>query len=138
MQKFNFQIESLNLDKAGEISSFLKKQLININLNKTLIKKICIATYEAEINVVIHSLGGYCNIELCQEYLMINFIDKGPGIKNIVWAMEKGNSTANDYAINNGFGAGMGLPNIKANCDYFEINSSQDGTNIKLTYYMEL
>ena len=137
MQNYKFQIDPLNLEKAGEVSSFLKKYLININLNKTLIKKICIATYEAEINVVIHSYGGHCIIDISNGVLKISFIDKGPGIENICWAMQKGNSTANEYAINNGFGAGMGLPNIKANCDDFQINSSPLGTSLVLTYFLE-
>lgn len=137
MEKYNFNIQPLNFEKAGEISSFLKKYLSNYNVNRNLIKKICIAAYEAEINVVIHSYGGYCNIEFEDDNLLINFVDSGPGIENIQWAMEKGNSTASQYARENGFGAGMGLPNMKMNCDDFCIESNINGTNIKLKYKLE-
>lgn len=139
MPKFNqtFNIRPLNFEKAGEISSFLKKHLLNYHVNKNLIKQICIAAYEAEINVVIHSYGGYCNIEINDDILSINFIDSGPGIENIQWAMEKGNSTASQYARDNGFGAGMGLPNMKMNCDDFHIESNKNGTNIQLKYKLE-
>ena len=77
-------------------------------------------------------------IDINQNILKITFVDNGPGIGNIEWAMEKGNSTASQHAINNGFGAGMGLPNIKLNCDDFTINSSPRGTVLSLTYNLEL
>jgi anti-sigma regulatory factor (Ser/Thr protein kinase) len=135
---FVFQIEPYNFEKAGQISSFVKKSLLNKNVDKLIIKRVSIATYEAEINVVIHSSGGYGTVSFCDSFLEIEFIDEGPGIDDIEEAMTRGFSTASHHAMENGFGAGMGLPNIKSASDEFSLVSSPEGTRLKIGFGLEL
>jgi len=133
----NFSILPMNLDQAGYISSTVKHILINKGIKKSMIRRASIAIYEAEINVVIHSFGGSCNLECIDDELKLVFIDNGPGIKNIEEAMREGFSTANEVARQNGFGAGMGLPNIRNSSDYFNISSSEKGTVLTIKFNLE-
>ncbi len=131
---YTFEILPMNLEQAGYISSFVKKLLVDTHISKMVIRRVSIATYEAEINVVIHSYGGKCVIDYNQKQLKIVFSDTGPGIKNIELAMAEGFSTASTYARENGFGAGMGLPNIRNSCDKFDIQSSDKGTILTIIF----
>jgi len=124
----------MNLEQAGYISSFIKKLLVDNKISKMVIRRVSIATYEAEINVVIHSYGGKCVVDYNEKQLKIVFSDTGPGIKNIESAMTEGFSTASTYARENGFGAGMGLPNIRNSCDEFDIQSSDKGTIVTIIF----
>lgn len=132
--KETFDILPMNLEKAGYISSYIKRLLVSDGIDKMVIRRVSIATYEAEINVVIHSYGGVCELEYDNYRLKIIFKDKGPGINNIDVAMEEGFSTASSFARENGFGAGMGLPNIKKACDEFDITSSPEGTIVTIIF----
>ena len=136
MEVNRIDILPMNLDSAGSISSLIKRTLINLRVDKSVIRRVSIATYEAEINVVIHSNGGYCDFGIDNNKFLIVFQDTGPGIKNIDQAMQEGFSTACQKARDNGFGAGMGLPNIKRSSDEFNITSSEDGTTLKLVFYL--
>ena len=107
-----FLIEAMDLDNAGNASSTIKKILIEEGISKQIIKRVSIAVYEAEINVVIHSYGGTCTYFIDDQKIRIIFEDTGPGIVDIEQALEPGFSTANNQAIYYGFGAGMGLMNI--------------------------
>ncbi len=132
----DFDIEKLNLEQAGCVSSTLKHALTTVGIDKKIIRRIAIATYEAEINIVFHSYGGRCHVELDQDWLTIEFNDCGPGIANLQKAMTEGYSTASDVARENGFGAGMGLPNIKNACDELYIQTNQHGTQVLMKFAM--
>mgnify|MGYP000867909565 FL=1 len=131
----DFNIERGNFLTAGNASSKIKKILQSIGLDNSLIRKISIATYEAEINLVIHSLGGCIKAYIDKNKVTINVEDIGPGIKDIDLAMTEGYSTATNEIREMGFGAGMGLPNIKRCSDKFKINSTMGvGTKIVMVF----
>lgn len=129
-----FAISCNCLEEAGIVSSTIKKALKNRDISKRIIRRVAIASYEAEINVVIHSHGGKAIVVLDKDYLEITFSDNGPGIECLESALTQGFSTASRYARENGFGAGMGLPNIKAASDDFDIQSSPEGTILKIGF----
>lgn len=128
-------IKRMNLEDAGYISSYVKNKLVNLNIDKTIIRRVVVATYEAEINVTIHSFGGECDFEIYNDHIYVVFKDTGPGIEDIEQAMVAGYSTASKDAISYGFGAGMGLLNIKNACDEFRISSSKEGTIVEIIIY---
>lgn len=128
-------IKRMNLEDAGYISSYVKNKLVNLNIDKTIIRRVVVATYEAEINVTIHSYGGDCDFEIYNDHIYVIFKDTGPGIEDIEQAMVAGYSTASKDAISYGFGAGMGLLNIKNACDEFKISSSKEGTIVEIIIY---
>lgn len=132
--KKEYQIIANNFELAGRASSDIKKTLKSLEYSKATIKRICAASYESEINVVIHSVGGYMTFEIINDYVELNIYDDGPGIFDIKLAMTEGYSTANRQANTNGFGAGMGLANMKRLSDVMEINSDQFGTHIRLIF----
>lgn len=127
-----YEIEAMDLENAGTVSSIIKKTLISEGIEKAIIKRVSIAVYEAEINVVIHSYGGFCNYVIDDEKIKVTFKDTGPGIPDIEQAIQPGFSTANSQAIYYGFGAGMGLMNIKNASDEFNISSSSQGTTLEI------
>ncbi|KYH34331.1 serine/threonine-protein kinase RsbT [Clostridium tepidiprofundi DSM 19306] len=136
--KLHYDVVSGDYLKAGESSSNIKKALMQLGIKSDIIKRVCVACYEAEINVVIHSYGGCIDVTIYEEEIEIVVSDEGPGIEDIDLAMTEGYSTAPETARDMGFGAGMGLPNIKKNCDVFEIKSSVGkGTEIKMIIYFE-
>ncbi len=119
---------------AGEASARIKRKLKQIGIDPMLIRKIAIASYEAEINMIIHSLGGVMSIEMDESNITIMCKDTGPGIPDIDLAMKEGYSTASQDIREMGFGAGMGLPNINKNSDDMSIVSSPEGTTIKMSF----
>lgn len=132
-----YQIIAKNYDLAGRASSDIKRTLVALDIPKPLIKRVCAASYEAEINTVIHSFGGYATFLLDDEKIVLEFYDDGPGIHDIDLAMTEGYSTATEIDHKNGFGAGMGLPNIKRTSDHLEIHSSIDGTHMIIIFFLE-
>lgn len=138
IQHDRFVIEANDLENAGYVSSYIKKMLQAHGVTKPIIKRVAIATYEAEINVVIHSYGGECRCSLHHNRIHVVFIDRGPGIIDVNRAMIEGYSTASSQAINYGFGAGMGLSNIKKASDEFKLESSPQGTNLDIVIYLEI
>lgn len=118
-----FKVSNEDFSSAGIASSKIKKVLRQIGIESGIIRRISIATYEAEINVAIHSLGGKIAIYIKPEKIEIFVEDIGPGIENVDQAMEKGYSTATKEIRELGFGAGMGLPNMKRCSDEFYIES---------------
>lgn len=134
--KFEFDVISEDYINAGKVSSEIKKYLHQIGIDNKLIRRIAISSYEAEINLVIHSMGGKLLLEIRGSEITLISSDIGPGISDIDKAMIPGFSTANDKAREMGFGAGMGLPNIKKNSDDFFIQSSSNGTYIKMSYHI--
>ena len=137
METYKYQIIAKDMDNAGSISSAIKKILKDKGIDRTIIRRVAIASYEAEINVAIHSLGGYCDIIIDDDSLKMNFIDYGPGIPDVESAMKKGWSTASKTAHELGFGAGMGLPNIKDAGDKFTLTTSPDGTNVEIFFNLK-
>lgn len=139
MEPYNrlFEIERNDIGNAGTVASLTKRELKKRGFSREFVKTITIGVYEAEINVVIHSYGGTVNVEINDEFIEIEFKDRGPGIENIDNAMTEGFSTASKYAIENGFGAGMGLPNIKAVSDEMSLESSPEGTTLIIKFYVK-
>jgi len=131
-----YQIIAKNYELAGRASSDIKKTLKNMDIDKMLMKRICSASYEAEINIVIHSYGGFAVFQIDEEKVVLDFIDDGPGIDNIDLAMMEGFSTATELDHSNGFGAGMGLPNIKNIADEMDLRSDKFGTHLKIIFYL--
>lgn len=129
-----FVIQRNDIDNAGTVASLTKRELKNRGFSRDFIKKVTIGVYEAEINVVIHSYGGTALLDITDDFVEITFKDTGPGIENIDDAMKAGFSTASPYAIQNGFGAGMGLPNIKAVSSEIDLTSSKSGTLLRMRF----
>jgi serine/threonine-protein kinase RsbT len=137
MVKKEYQIIAKNFELAGRASSEIKRILKTKSISKTLLKRICAASYEAEINVVIHSVGGYMTFDFYDDdYAEINVYDDGPGILDVNLAMTEGYSTATEIDHINGFGAGMGLANIKKMSDVLEIHSDPLGTHLRILFFM--
>lgn len=133
--RMTFHVEKDDYENAGQVSSTIKRTLKQIGINAKLLRNIAIACYEAEINLVIHSHGGDVTFEVDDEGVVtLMFDDIGPGILNLELAMTPGWSTASAKARNFGFGAGMGLVNMKRVASDFEISSSPEGTHIKMTF----
>ena len=120
---YSFNIESGNFTGAGHASSSVKKILKQLDVDNSIIKRIVVALFEAEINVVAHADSGIINVILDDSQIKMIVKDKGPGIPDIDMAMKEGFSTASQKVREMGFGAGMGLPNIKRNTDEFHISS---------------
>lgn len=121
--KYEYVIPTMDLTVAGEASSHIKKILRQIGIDSGVIRRVAIATYEAEINIAIHSLGGTITCLISPEWVKIEAMDIGPGIADTVLAMQKGYSTATSEIREMGFGAGMGLPNMEKCSDHFELTS---------------
>lgn len=122
---------------AGEASSDMKKLLMQLGFTNELIRKVSVAMYEAEINMVIHANGGAIDIEITPKEVVIHLKDEGPGIADIDLAMQEGYTTASNVAREMGFGAGMGLPNMKRYSDELHISSELGkGTEVKMFFYL--
>lgn len=132
----SYDIDGNNYSSAGEASSNVKKKLKQLGVKPETVRRAVIAMYEGEINMVIHASGGKAHVEISAEKIYIELKDNGPGISDIDMAMREGYSTASEEARNLGFGAGMGLPNIKKYTDEFEIDTRVgEGTTLKMTVY---
>ena len=121
--KFHFDVDGEDFTSAGNASVQAKKALRQLGYDPDIIRRVAIAMYEGEINMVIHADGGDADIIVYPEYIEIVLADKGPGIPDVAKAMQEGFSTAPDNIRSLGFGAGMGLPNMKRYTDSMEIQS---------------
>lgn len=129
-----FEVDGEDFTSAGQASVRVKKNLRELGIDPEIIRRISIAMYEGEINMVIHAGGGTATITVYDDSIIIVLEDRGPGIKDIEQAMQEGYSTASDTIRSLGFGAGMGLPNMKKNTDNLEIFSTVGvGTKIVMT-----
>ncbi len=135
--KFEYTISKMNFSTAGEASSNIKKTLKLLGIDSQKIRRASIAAYEAEINIAIHSNGGKIILVIDKDHLDLIAEDCGPGIANIDDAMKVGYSTATHEIREMGFGAGMGLPNIKKCSDKFQIESELgEFTRLTVTIYL--
>jgi anti-sigma regulatory factor (Ser/Thr protein kinase) len=135
---FSFNIEGGNFSKAGTASSEVKKILKQLNVDPKIIKRTVVSLYEAEVNVVAHAYEGNMYVEIEPDKVTVRIEDKGPGIPDIEQAMQEGYSTATPKVREMGFGAGMGLPNIKRNSDHMNITSKVDeGTQLEIVNYLK-
>ena len=121
---FRFEVDGDDFTSAGQASVQVKKNLRQIGIDPETIRRVSIAMYEGEINMVIHAGGGIAEVGVYDEYIEIILDDRGPGIADVEKAMQEGYSTATDSVRSLGFGAGMGLPNMKKNTDSLEIFST--------------
>lgn len=134
---FKFDVDGEDFTSAGQASIQIKKNLRRLGISPEIIRRVSIAMYEGEINMVIHAGGGKAEVRVCENYIEIILDDKGPGIKDIDKAMQEGYSTAPDKIRSLGFGAGMGLPNMKRYTDSMEI-SSEVGVGTKVVMRVNL
>ena len=130
--KFRFDVQGGNFTSAGQASVLVKKNLRQIGLPPEIIRRVSIAMYEGEINMVIHAGGGVAEVLVFEDKVEIILDDKGPGIPNIELAMKEGFSTAPDNIRSLGFGAGMGLPNMNRYTDSMNIETEL-GKGTKIT-----
>ena len=130
---FHFDVDGDNFTSAGQASTQVKKNLRQLGLSPAIIRRVSIAMYEGEINMVINANGGTADVVVTEEYIEIVLVDSGPGIKNVEEAMQEGFSTATDSIRSLGFGAGMGLPNMKRYTDSMKIDTVVgEGTTITM------
>lgn len=131
---YTFVVDGDNFTSAGEASVKMKKNLRMLAISPDVIRRVAIAMYEGEINMVIHAGGGVATVSVNSDKIEIVLADKGPGIADVELAMREGFSTASETVRNLGFGAGMGLPNMKKNTDSMSIESTLGvGTTITMT-----
>lgn len=132
--KFKYEIEGGNFSKAGNASSAVKKILKQLNVPPATIKKLVVALYEGEVNVVAHAWNGCIYVDIDPDRIFVTIEDEGPGIPDIGQAMQEGFSTASQAVREMGFGAGMGLPNMKKNADLLNVKSQVGrGTTVEIT-----
>lgn len=133
----NYEISGDDFSAAGEASSNFKSVLKKLGVPSDIVRKVSIAMYEAEINTIIHGGGGKCSAEISGKEIKVIFSDNGPGIANIDLAMQEGYSTASERIRELGFGAGMGLPNMKKYTDDMKIETAP-GKGTVLTLIVNL
>ncbi len=133
-----YNVDGGNFTRAGYASSEIKKILKKLNVDMGIIKRTVVATYEGEVNIVAHAYSGTIYADIDTERVRIVLRDEGPGIPDIEQAMEEGFSTASSQVREMGFGAGMGLPNMKKNADVMNISSEVGkGTTVEIILYFK-
>ena len=135
MIKETFPVKQGDMTTAGDASARIKRQCKQLGIPASVVRRVSVGTYEAEINLVIHANGGRIDFAVEPEKITIRVVDDGPGIPDLEKAMTEGWSTASNEVRNMGFGAGMGLPNMKRNADEFDIKSTVGvGTDITMIF----
>jgi anti-sigma regulatory factor (Ser/Thr protein kinase) len=133
----HFKIDGGDFSRAGRVSTTIKEILQEVGIDTSIIRRAAIASYEAEMNIVMYAQSADLTLTITPQKMTIRIQDSGPGIADIEKAMQEGWSTATDEMREMGFGAGMGLPNIKKNADDFEISSVPgEGTLLNITFYL--
>ncbi len=137
LMKLHYNVDGTDFTVAGEASGAVKKVLKQLGIRPEVIRKVAIAMYECEINMVIHANGGVIDVEISPEKIRMIHKDVGPGIPDIDKAMTEGFSTASQQVRELGFGAGMGLPNMKKYTDEMKIDTEiGKGTTVDMTVYI--
>ncbi|MHC1705335.1 MAG: ATP-binding protein [Tenuifilaceae bacterium] len=135
---FEYKVEGGDFTKAGFASSHVKRTLKQLNVDPKIIKRVVVALYEGEVNIVAHAYQGSVIVDIDTQKIKLTLVDVGPGIPNIDQAMQMGYSTATPEVREMGFGAGMGLPNIKNNSDEFSLESEVGkGTKLEIVVYIK-
>ena len=135
--KLHYEVPGDDFTRAGAASGDVKRNLKTLGISPSVIRNVSIAMYEGEINMVIHAGGGEIDVEITENEIIMTLSDEGPGIENVELAMSEGYSTAPDNIRSLGFGAGMGLPNIKKYTDEFSIDTEVGkGTTLNLKVYI--
>ena len=135
MIKETYPVTANDMTAAGDVSARIKRHMKQLGIPASVMRRVAVGTYEAEINLVIHSEGGRIDFEITPEGILVRVVDVGPGIPDLEKAMTEGWSTASNEVRNMGFGAGMGLPNMKRNADDFTITSEVGkGTDIRMLF----
>lgn len=133
-----YEVKALDYTTAGDASATIKRKLKQLGVDSTILRRVAVASYEAELNLIIHSLGGSLTLRMSPTEIVLVSQDVGPGIPDIDRALQEGYSTASEEARNMGFGAGMGLPNMKRNADDFAIESELgEGTRIRMRFRLQ-
>ena len=133
-----FPVAAGDYATAGQASTTIKRKLKQLGINADVLRRVSVASYEVELNLVIHSMGGTLTMQVDPERVTLISRDVGPGIPDIARAMTEGYSTANEEARTLGFGAGMGLPNMKRNASAFDIQSQVGvGTCITMSFNLK-
>ncbi len=136
--KLHYTVPGDDFTRAGAASGDVKRSLKSLGISPAVIRNVSIAMYEGEINMVIHAGGGEIDVEITESEIIMTLSDEGPGIENVELAMSEGYSTAPDNIRSLGFGAGMGLPNIKKYTDEFSIDTEVGkGTTLNLKVYIK-
>ncbi len=131
--RFHFDVDGQDFSSAGEASVSVKQKLRQLGYPPDIIRRVSIAMYEGETNMVIHANGGEADVELLDDAIVIVLSDHGPGIPDVKLAMQEGYSTARDNIRVLGFGAGMGLPNMKKYTDFMQIDTKVgEGTTVTM------
>ena len=131
--KLHFDVAGDDFTRAGEASGSVKRTMKKLGISADAIRKVAIAMYEGEINMVIHANGGVADVEITPEAVFMTLTDQGPGIPDIEQAMQEGFSTAPESVRNLGFGAGMGLPNMRKYTDEMTVESEVGkGTTVRM------
>ena len=134
----SYQVKAGDFRTAGEASAAIKRKLKQLGIDSAILRRISVASYEVELNLIIHSLGGTLTMEMTPRELHLTSRDIGPGIADVEKALEEGFSTAGEEARDLGFGAGMGLPNMRRNADVFSITSEPGkGTLIDMRFFLQ-
>ncbi len=137
MYSGSYHVEKADYSSAGRVSAAIKRQLKQIGVSGDVLRRVAVASYEVELNLVIHSLGGEMTLNVYPDCVQLISADVGPGIPDLSLAMKEGYSTANETARSLGFGAGMGLPDMKRNADDFDIESTVGvGTTITMGFHL--
>ena len=135
---FHFSIDGDDFTSAGKASVQVKKLLRQLNFDSDTIRRVSVAMYEGEINMVIHADGGDADVNVFDDSVEVVLADKGPGIPDVDLAMQEGFSTAKDNIRSLGFGAGMGLPNMKRYSDELSISTVVgEGTTVTMKFYVK-
>lgn len=134
---FRFNVDGTDFTSAGQASASVKRTLRQLGLDPEIIRKVTIAMYEGEINMVVHAGGGEAKVTVYEDKIEIVLIDRGPGIEDVSLAMQEGYSTATETVRSLGFGAGMGLPNMKRYTDEMYIETKV-GEGTKIIMYVHL
>jgi serine/threonine-protein kinase RsbT len=141
MQEFSladtYDVKAQDYATAGDASAAIKRKLKQLGVDSGVLRRIAVSSYEAELNLIIHSHGGQLTLTMTPTEIALVSNDGGPGIPDINQALKEGFSTASEEARNLGFGAGMGLPNMKRNADDFHIESEVGkGTLIRMRFHL--
>ena len=134
----SYPVQKGDFVSEGEVSGSIKRKLKLLGVDSALTRRISVCAYEVELNLIIHSMGGEMRFSVDEQGITLDVSDVGPGIKDLSLAMKEGYSTAPEEVRMMGFGAGMGLPNMKRNADEFHIESTYGvGTNIHMRFYLK-